>query len=438
MNDDTPPRLPYRDGSRDGGPHDGGPQSLPWHMPPALPRSYEDRTTLLTVLGSLVIASAVLMFLGGLFYAVVFPILMRMAPAEEFGPAGSPFPVTMMFGYAAIMFVYGSAGMVVGVGLVRARRWARAVAHAACWIYAVGTAVGLLYVPFWIPKFTSMMTDPALGGDPSLVGFGSTFFSVFMWGGVVISVLMNLAIPVAGILLLGSDSARRTVVDRDPVSRWTDPLSTEALASGLLWLAAAGYVPLLSSLFGPHAAASVSLGGPTGVALILLGVVGAAWVGWVTVRARPYAWAANVVGVVLYGGIGTWLLYRLDFVELYRGMLPAMSEEDLDSMSVVFESLYGDPKMLALPTLVMVVLALGFLFWARKRFALAAVLFVATSCMLLSGCAAVQPWDRDELADPIMRLQGSPLDRGVEEHHLEYREGSSGGTNAEAGGCGCG
>ncbi|MCA9755970.1 MAG: DUF4266 domain-containing protein [Candidatus Eisenbacteria bacterium] len=58
--------------------------------------------------------------------------------------------------------------------------------------------------------------------------------------------------------------------------------------------------------------------------------------------------------------------------------------------------------------------------------------------MLLSGCAAVQPWDRDELADPIMRLQGSPLDRGVEEHHLEYREGSSGGTNAEAGGCGCG
>ncbi|MEZ4650040.1 MAG: DUF4266 domain-containing protein [Candidatus Eisenbacteria bacterium] len=37
-----------------------------------------------------------------------------------------------------------------------------------------------------------------------------------------------------------------------------------------------------------------------------------------------------------------------------------------------------------------------------------------------------------------MQIEGSPLDRGTQEHHLEYREGSAGGTNTRGGGCGCG
>jgi hypothetical protein len=56
----------------------------------------------------------------------------------------------------------------------------------------------------------------------------------------------------------------------------------------------------------------------------------------------------------------------------------------------------------------------------------------------LWGCAAVQPWEREHLSDPIMILDENPLDKGIMEHHREYREGTRGGTGAQGGGCGCG
>ncbi len=55
-----------------------------------------------------------------------------------------------------------------------------------------------------------------------------------------------------------------------------------------------------------------------------------------------------------------------------------------------------------------------------------------------SSCVVVQPWERGELADPIMIFDENPIDAGASEHHIDYREGSVGGTGAQSGGCGCG
>ncbi|MFT5143634.1 MAG: hypothetical protein ACI80V_000357 [Rhodothermales bacterium] len=57
---------------------------------------------------------------------------------------------------------------------------------------------------------------------------------------------------------------------------------------------------------------------------------------------------------------------------------------------------------------------------------------------LTAGCATVQPWERGSLADPRMIIDGDAVDKGLRSHHLDYREGSVGGTGAQAGGCGCG
>jgi hypothetical protein len=58
--------------------------------------------------------------------------------------------------------------------------------------------------------------------------------------------------------------------------------------------------------------------------------------------------------------------------------------------------------------------------------------------ILFSGCAAVQPWQRERLAKPIMIFDGDAIEKGIREHHLDYREGSAGGTGSQSGGCGCG
>jgi len=64
-------------------------------------------------------------------------------------------------------------------------------------------------------------------------------------------------------------------------------------------------------------------------------------------------------------------------------------------------------------------------------------LFVIVLFTLISGCTAIQPWERDLLADPAMALISDPLEMGIDEHIYFSKEGSSGGRGFSGGGCGC-
>ncbi len=56
----------------------------------------------------------------------------------------------------------------------------------------------------------------------------------------------------------------------------------------------------------------------------------------------------------------------------------------------------------------------------------------------LTSCVTVQPWEREQLSKPIMIMDKNPIEKGIQIHHIEYREGSAGATGAQSGGCGCG
>ena len=65
------------------------------------------------------------------------------------------------------------------------------------------------------------------------------------------------------------------------------------------------------------------------------------------------------------------------------------------------------------------------------RFALLLVVVLA------SGCLRVKPHQRQVLARPDMTIGSDGELRAGESHARSYREGSSGGGAAKAGGCGC-
>ena len=70
----------------------------------------------------------------------------------------------------------------------------------------------------------------------------------------------------------------------------------------------------------------------------------------------------------------------------------------------------------------------------RKRISrLLAVLAV----LLAGGCASVQPWDRDLLAEKKMSFNPSPMMQAIDEHIYFSKEASMGGMDAGGGGCGC-
>jgi hypothetical protein len=66
------------------------------------------------------------------------------------------------------------------------------------------------------------------------------------------------------------------------------------------------------------------------------------------------------------------------------------------------------------------------------------ILLLFAASLLLYGCATVKPWEKESLSDPIMIIDENPINAGIKEHYIDYREGVEGATGAESGGCGCG
>jgi hypothetical protein len=70
-----------------------------------------------------------------------------------------------------------------------------------------------------------------------------------------------------------------------------------------------------------------------------------------------------------------------------------------------------------------------------RTFALLALLAGA------AGCSGVEPWvkpyERENLADPIMAWDRDPVSSSYMRHVYEAREGARGGGGAAGGGCGC-
>ena len=68
-------------------------------------------------------------------------------------------------------------------------------------------------------------------------------------------------------------------------------------------------------------------------------------------------------------------------------------------------------------------------------------LFAVVAALAFSGCSHFEPWvkpyERENLADPIMAWDSDPVDSSYMRHVYESREGSRGAAGATGGGCGC-
>ena len=59
----------------------------------------------------------------------------------------------------------------------------------------------------------------------------------------------------------------------------------------------------------------------------------------------------------------------------------------------------------------------------------------------LTACSSIEPWvkpyERANLADPIMSFSKDPLSQGYIHHVYQAREGARGAEGGSGGGCGC-
>jgi hypothetical protein len=67
-----------------------------------------------------------------------------------------------------------------------------------------------------------------------------------------------------------------------------------------------------------------------------------------------------------------------------------------------------------------------------KRF-----LWILPGIILASGCASVQPWDKDILAQPYMEFRGGHKTQRFMNHAVITLEEAEGGDGSIGGACGC-
>lgn len=76
---------------------------------------------------------------------------------------------------------------------------------------------------------------------------------------------------------------------------------------------------------------------------------------------------------------------------------------------------------------------------ADWRGAACSLLLLGTA-LLASGCAVepwVKPYERERLADPMMKFSRDTLADKHRDHVYSVREGAHGATGVQGGGCGC-
>ena len=78
---------------------------------------------------------------------------------------------------------------------------------------------------------------------------------------------------------------------------------------------------------------------------------------------------------------------------------------------------------------------------AASAFAVLAAAALLGGCSMLPTWKPIEPWvkpyDRERLADPIMKLSRDALPDKHFEHVRDVREGARGATGFQGGGCGC-
>ncbi len=192
--------------------------------------------------------------------------------------------------------VIAAAFITLGVGSIRARRWAVALTLALSWVWLI-TGVVTMVLSWWLlPGFLSSL-GVSSGLEAGDVGMVATVIALFLG---VIYVLL----PGAFVLFYRSPNVVATCRSRDPRPDWTDRCPqrllalTVAYALGGLSIVAAPAYGFVFPFFGRV------LSGAEGAVCWVIVLVLSAALAWGTSRREPWAWWTAVAATAI-GGISS-------------------------------------------------------------------------------------------------------------------------------------
>lgn len=305
-----------------------------------------DRRTGLMVFGILQL------FLGG--FCLLFLLLLGASallprPVDEGVDARSLLPGLLGYLLLAAWFV------TMGIGSIRARRWARALILVAAWVWLISGAMGMVFFGlFWKTMAQAMAAD---GQVPAAM------IRAILAVTVVFMSVIYLVIPGALVLFYGRRDVRETCERLDPATRWTDHCPLPVLAMSLLTGVGAACLPLAGFYHWPVPFFGVVLTGAQGAAVSLALLLLLAWLAWRAWLVDARAWWGAVLLVGAWSASAMLTFSRMGLMRFYEQMeIPAVQ---LARMRPIAEAM--DPVMIPLSA-VWAVALLGYLLSIRHLF----------------------------------------------------------------------
>jgi hypothetical protein len=281
---------------------------------------YKDRIVGLVVFG----AASVLI---GLFCALLIPLtFLSAALTESTGGGGvnlrSAWSVSAMYAVMAVAFVW------LGIGSIRARRWACELLLSLSWIWLLtgicSLIIGIVVVPGVIAQLGAGSTLPP---EMAMLVMAVTF-------GVI--AVIYVVLPGLFVLFYRSPAVAATCRVRHPDPQWIDRIPRRLLTLMVVWLLLAASVLLMPAyeFFFPFF--GLVLTGAAGALLwaIVLAVCVALAVG--TSRRAPWAWWGGVALTIAATLSSILTVLRFDLTEIMALMaLPADQVAIMERMPIL-------------------------------------------------------------------------------------------------------
>jgi len=298
----------------------------------------------------LVVAGILEVVLGILCFSLAMLLLIVVSTTGLGGMKGSHFWMAM-----GVMFYLTAWFIVMGLGSIKAKRWARALVLVGAWVTVFFGTLALALVLYILPEAHALMTDS---------GFISPAAAMtILYFSIVVLFLLQLLFPVLGIMFYGLQGVQTTCERVNPKPCWTDRVPLPLLAMG--FISAMGCLSIVAGLTTNYVVFVYGkvVSGGYGFLVTLCIAIGFGYVGWGAFTRKAHAWWGAYVLVLI-----TSSSMMLTFSELEMETLFAQMGYTADQMDRLGQFKAVNPAALTFISCIWGVMACIFLVWVRDCF----------------------------------------------------------------------
>jgi hypothetical protein len=319
------------------------------------PAFYKDRSTGLMVFGIFTI-------MLGCLCGLSLPLMLlgqALAPENARTSFSTLVPGMCMYAVLAVALVW------LGIGSIRARRWARALLLIFSWSWLVTGVLAMVVMAVVMPKAMANLPQMGNGAQPALppAALDMMLGMMFLVDGFIFIVL-----PAVWTFFYNGRYVKATCEARDPLPSWTDACPLPVLG-GCAWMLFSVPMLLAMPLTG-HAVMplfGVFVTGLPAAAIYFLMAVIWSYAAWLFYQLDSRGWWLFLIAMVVFMVSGIVTYSQRDILEMYRLMgYPDAQVEQIKKMGL----LTGN-NMIWMTSLFMVPM-LGYLLFIKRYFRQAA------------------------------------------------------------------